>query len=131
VKPAKDLVLAYDDPLGVTAAFNRNVLARMNRELGADVDLESFAHRAAWNALEGRVEMSLVSTRAQTVRIPGAGVEARFRKGESIFTEASYKYAVSDLRGRVAAAGFAARRRFEDRAARYALMHFTAVRRPR
>jgi L-histidine Nalpha-methyltransferase len=127
VKPEKDLVLAYDDPLGVTAAFNRNVLARMNRELGADVDLESFAHRAVWNAGEGRVEMSLVSNRAQTVRIPRARLEARFRKGESIFTEASYKYVASDLRERVEAAGFALRRHFEDRAARYALMLFAAV----
>jgi uncharacterized SAM-dependent methyltransferase len=131
VKPEKDLLLAYDDPLGVTAAFNRNVLARMNRELGADVDLTSFAHRAVWNAGEGRMEMSLVSRLAQTVRIPGARLDVRFRKGESIFTEASYKYVSADLRVRVEAAGFAARRHFEDRAAGYALTLFTAVNRPR
>ncbi|HEX5855204.1 MAG TPA: L-histidine N(alpha)-methyltransferase, partial [Thermoanaerobaculia bacterium] len=98
VKPERDLLLAYDDPLGVTAAFNRNVLARMNRDLGADFDLRSFAHRAAWNAEEGRVEMFLVSRRAQTVRIPEARLEVPFRKGEAIFTEASYKYDSDDLR---------------------------------
>lgn len=131
VKPAKDLLLAYDDPLGVTAAFNRNVLARMNRELGSDIDLTSFAHRAVWNKGEGRMEMHLVSRHAQTVRVPGARLVVPFRKGESIFTEASYKYVASDLRSRVEAAGFAARRQFEDRAAGYALMLFTAVDRPR
>ena len=131
VKPAEDLVLAYDDPLGVTAAFDRNVLARMNRELGADIDLTSFAHRAVWNAGEGRVEMSLVSRRAQTVRIPRARLVVRFRKGESIFTEASYKYDSAELRARVEAAGFVARRHFEDRAAGYALTLFRAAGRPR
>jgi dimethylhistidine N-methyltransferase len=131
VKPEEDLLLAYDDPLGVTAAFNRNVLARMNRELGAEFDLTSFAHRAVWNAGEGRVEMYLVSRRAQSVRIPGARLDVRFRKGESIFTEASYKYVSGELRARVEAAGFAARRHSEDGAARYGLMLFTAVDRPR
>jgi len=131
VKPEKDLLLAYDDPLGVTAAFNRNVLARMNRELGAEIDLTSFAHRAVWNAAEGRVEMFLVSRLAQTLRIPGARLEVRFRKGESIFTEASYKYVSSELSARVEAAGFTARRHFEDRAAGYRLSFFTAVERSR
>jgi dimethylhistidine N-methyltransferase len=126
VKPRRDLLLAYDDPLGVTAAFNLNLLARMNRDLGADIDLKSFAHRAVWNANEGRMEMFLVSRRAQTVRIPKARLEVRFLKGETIFTEASYKYVARDLRERVEAAGFAARRHFEDRAAGYALMLFTA-----
>ena len=131
VKPEQDLLLAYDDPLGVTAAFNLNVLARMNRELEADIDLKSFAHKAAWNAGEGRMEMFLVSRIAQTVRIPGARLEVPFRKGESIFTEASYKYVSGDLRARVQAAGFVSSRLFEDKAAGYALMLFTAVDRPR
>jgi len=103
----------------------------MTSELGADIDLTSFAHRAAWNAGEGRMEMFLVSRRAQTVRIPGARLVVRFRKGESIFTEASYKYVASELRARVEAAGFAARHQFENRAAGYALMLFAAVPRPR
>jgi dimethylhistidine N-methyltransferase len=127
VKPERDLLLAYDDPLGVTAAFNRNVLARMNRELGANFDLSSFAHRAVWNAREGRVEMHLVSRRAQRVRIPGARLDVTFRKGESIFTEASYKYHPADLRARVEAEGFAARRRFGDGPAGYALTLYEAV----
>jgi len=131
VKPEKDLLLAYDDPLGVTAAFNRNLLARMNRELGATFDLSSFAHRAVWNAREGRVEMYLVSRRAQRVRIPGARLDVPFRKGESIFTEASYKYDAAELRARVEAEGFTARRRFEDARAGYALTLYEAVERPR
>jgi len=130
VKPEKDLLLAYDDPLGVTAAFNRNVLARMNRELGANFDLSSFAHRAVWNARESRVEMHLVSRRAQRVRIPGARLDVPFRKGESIFTEASYKYDSEELRARVTAEGFTARRRFEDAPAGYALTLYEAVERP-
>jgi L-histidine N-alpha-methyltransferase len=129
VKPERDLLLAYDDPLGVTAAFNLNVLARMNRELDADFDLASFAHRASWNAREGRVEMHLVSRRAQRVRIPGAGLRVSFRKGESIFTEASYKYDAAELRARVEAEGFLVTRRFEDRPAGYALTLYEAVER--
>ena len=129
VKPVKDLLLAYDDPLGVTAAFNRNVLARMNRELGANFDLASFAHRADWNAGESRMEMRLVSLRAQRVRIPGARLHVTFRKGESIFTEASYKYEPAHLRAQVEAAGFATRRRCEDGPAGYALTLYEAVER--
>ena len=93
VKPERDLLLAYDDPLGVTAAFNRNLLVRINRELGGDFDLERFAHRAVWNAAESRVEMHLVSTRAQRVAYPGAlRSTSRFEEGETIWTESSYKY---------------------------------------
>ncbi|MEP6993102.1 MAG: L-histidine N(alpha)-methyltransferase, partial [Acidobacteriota bacterium] len=72
VKPEKELLLAYDDPLGVTAAFNKNVLARINTELLADFDLSAFSHRAVWNAAACRVEMHLVSEVAQTVRISRA-----------------------------------------------------------
>ena len=68
------LLLAYDDPLGVTAAFNRNLLVRINRELGGEFDLEAFAHRAVWNARESRIEMHLVSRARQRVTIPAAGV---------------------------------------------------------
>jgi dimethylhistidine N-methyltransferase len=127
VKPKADLLLAYDDPLGVTAAFNRNVLARMNRELGADFDLPSFAHRAVWNAGQGRVEMHLVSRRAQRVKIPGARLDVLLRKGESIFTEASYKYDPAKLRAQVEAAGFVTRRRFADAAAGYSLTLYEAA----
>ena len=77
MKPERDLLLAYDDPLGVTAAFNRNLLVRINRELGADFDLGGFAHRAVWNQEASRIEMHLVSTRPQHVRVPAAHIEIR------------------------------------------------------
>ena len=76
MKPEAELLLAYDDPLGVTAAFNRNLLVRINRELGGDFDVDAFAHRAMWNAAESRVEMHLVSRGAQRVRVP-ARVDSR------------------------------------------------------
>ena len=101
-----DVVVAYDDPLGVTAAFNRNLLVRMNRELGADFDLAAWDHRALWNAEADRVEMHLVSRRPQHVSIPAAGVSARFHAGESIFTEASYKYPLDVLVASLGAVGF-------------------------
>ena len=92
VKPEADLLLSYDDPLGVTAAFNRNLLVRINRELGADFDVGAFRHRALWNAAESRVEMHLVAARAQQVHIPGASLDVTFEAGETIWTESSYKY---------------------------------------
>ena len=84
------LIAAYNDSAEVTAAFNRNVLVRLNREAGADFDPKTFAHRALWNAEQSRIEMHLVSMRAQTVRL--AGYAIRFRRGETIHTENSYKY---------------------------------------
>lgn len=92
VKPIETLLRAYDDPLGVTAAFNRNLLVRVNRELGGDFDLDAFTHRAVWNAELSRIEMHLVSRRRQRVRIPAAGVEVALNDGETIWTESSYKY---------------------------------------
>ncbi|MEO8223620.1 MAG: L-histidine N(alpha)-methyltransferase, partial [Gammaproteobacteria bacterium] len=84
---------AYNDVAGVTAAFNLNLLERINRELGADFDLGGFAHHAAYVAQRGRVEMHLKSLRAQSVRV--AGREIRFAAGESIHTENSYKYSAA------------------------------------
>ncbi len=75
---------------GVTAAFNRNLLARLNREAAADFDLNSFAHRAVWNDEASRIEMHLVSLRDQQVRVAGQAI--RFAAGETIHTENSYKY---------------------------------------
>ncbi|WP_437721737.1 L-histidine N(alpha)-methyltransferase [Sorangium sp. So ce861] len=97
VKPAADLLLAYDDPLGVTAAFNKNLLARVNRELGATFDLRSFEHRAAWNAEASRVEMHLVSRRRQSIRVGALDLEVAFDEGESIWTESSYKYTPDEV----------------------------------
>jgi dimethylhistidine N-methyltransferase len=92
VRAEADLLLAYADPLGVTAAFNKNVLLRMNAELGADFDLAAWDHRAIWNAPASRVEMHLVSRRRQRVRVPAAEIEADFAEGQTIWTESSYKY---------------------------------------
>jgi L-histidine N-alpha-methyltransferase len=92
VRPERDLLLAYDDPLGVTAAFDKNLLVRINRDLGGNFDLEGFAHRAVWNAGESRVEMHLVSLRTQRVQVPGAGLDLTLAEGESIWTESSYKF---------------------------------------
>jgi dimethylhistidine N-methyltransferase len=106
VKPEPQLLLAYDDPLGVTAAFNRNLLVRANRELGADFDLDGFAHRALWNREESRVEMHLVSLRAQHVRIPASDLDIDFTPDETIWTESSYKYDPKQLRRLLEQAGF-------------------------
>jgi uncharacterized SAM-dependent methyltransferase len=86
-KAPHDLLLAYDDPLQVTAAFNRNILRRINDELGGTFELEGFSHRACWNGRERRVEMHLVSTRPQTVRVAATDLEIPFESGESIWTE--------------------------------------------
>jgi dimethylhistidine N-methyltransferase len=95
VKDVDTLVAAYDDALGVTAAFNKNLLARINRELGGDFDLDAFAHRAVWNDAESRIEMHLMSLRDQTVH--AAGRTFRFAAGETLHTENSYKFTVDRL----------------------------------
>ena len=106
VKPERDLLLAYDDPLGVTAAFNRNLLVRVNRELGADFDVDGFAHRAVWNASASRIEMHLVSTARQRVRLPAAGLDIMFEPGETIWTESSHKYRPGEVSEMLGRAGF-------------------------
>ena len=127
VKPEADLVLAYNDPLGVTAAFNKNLLTRINRELDADFDLGQFDHRATWHATEGRIESHLVSRIGQTVCIPGAGCSVRFEAGESIWTESSYKYEPVTISAMGARAGFAVRDRWIEPQSRFALTLFEAV----
>ena len=108
VKPERELLLAYDDPLGVTAAFNRNLLVRINRELGADFAVDRFAHRAVWNAGMSRVEMHLVSQQRQRVTVPATGFEVTFEPGETIWTESSYKYRPEDIGAMLDRAGFRA-----------------------
>jgi dimethylhistidine N-methyltransferase len=93
VKAEETLVAAYDDALGVTAAFNKNLLVRINRELGADFDLDAFVHRAIWNPRDSRIEMHLESLRDQKVRV--AGRSFAFAKGETIHTENSAKFTVA------------------------------------
>ena len=121
VKPERDLLLAYDDPLGVTAAFNRNLLVRVNRELGADFDINAFRHRALWNADASRVEMHLVAERAQHVRIPGASLEVAFEEGETIWTESSYKYRPEQVVEMLDRAGFTRVDQWIDQDAGFAL----------
>lgn len=106
-KSEEILIPAYDDPIGLTAAFNLNLLGRINRELGGDFDLRSFAHRALWDAEHGRIEMHLVSRRAQRVRIGALGLEVAFEEGESILTECSYKFDRGQVDRLAGEAGFA------------------------
>jgi dimethylhistidine N-methyltransferase len=116
---------AYNDAAGVTAAFNRNILTRINRELGADFDLSMFRHHAFYNAAESRIEMHLVSTRAQRVRLGGATFE--FRAGESIHTENSYKYDVVELAPRAAACGLRLEQTWTDARNDFAVLYLTVI----
>jgi dimethylhistidine N-methyltransferase len=104
VKEPSVLTAAYDDAAGVTAAFNKNLLVRINRELGGDFDLAAFDHRAVWNAVDSRIEMHLVARTAQTVRIGEATFA--FSEGESLHTENSYKFTVEDITGMARRAGW-------------------------
>lgn len=126
IKPERELILAYDDPLGVTAAFNKNLLVRINRELDGRFDLSGFAHRAHWNPDEDRVEMHLVSARRQTVPIRGAGVEITFDRDEWIWTESSYKYSAPQVVLMGADAGFTLVEQWIDEEAQFALTMFVA-----
>ncbi len=119
-KPEDVLVPAYDDALGVTAAFNLNVLGRINRELGGSFDLASFRHRARWNAELGRIEMHLESLREQTVLIRSLGLEASFAAGETIHTESSYKFETKQIEQLAEATGFSLRRVWTDGQRRFA-----------
>ena len=105
-KSVSQLILAYDDPLGVTAAFNLNLLARINRELEADFKLGQFEHMVRFDQAERRIEMHLRSTRAQTVSIPKAGLSLHLRKGETIWTESSHKYTLKEVSEIAARSGF-------------------------
>ncbi len=100
------LVPAYDDAAGVTAAFNLNLLARLNRELGADFDLEGFRHVALWNETEHRIERHLESTRAQEVAFAATGLAIAFAEGERIHTENSYKHPPAEVDRLLVAGGF-------------------------
>ena len=98
------MTAAYDDAAGVTAAFNRNLLVRINRELGGDLDPAAFDHKAVWNAVESRIEMHLVSRGRQTAHV--AGQAFTFASGESLHTENSYKFTVEDVSGMARRAGW-------------------------
>ena len=107
VKDPAILHAAYNDSAGVTAAFNRNLLVRANREAAANFDLARFAHYAPYNVEKRRIEMYLVSTAAQLVRVCGRPIA--FAEGEAIHTESSHKYTIEDFRTLAAQAGFAPR----------------------
>ncbi len=115
------LSAAYDDSLGVTAAFNRNLLVRINRELGADFDFDAFHHRAVWNAEESRVEMHLVSASRQRVIVPASSLDVTFEAGETIWTESSYKYRPDDVIAILERAGFRPKDQWIDEADGFAL----------
>ena len=112
-KPRWILEPAYNDRNGVTAKFNLGILARANRELGADFDLSAFRHHAPYNETHGRIEMHLVSQRAQTVNLNAQ--EFRFEEGEYITTEHSYKYTLPGFAGLALRSGFELVRNWEDR----------------
>jgi dimethylhistidine N-methyltransferase len=118
-KTVGQLIAAYDDAAGVTAAFNRNMLARLNRELGANFNLDAFHHRAYWNAQDSRIEMHLVSTVAQTVTIDDERIT--FMPGESIHTENSYKFTERGVIELLRDSGYSAPQWFEDTEHRFAV----------
>ncbi len=127
VKPQADLIAAYDDPLGVTAAFNRNLLVRLNRELDADFDVEQFAHQVVWNAKLARVESYLVSQADQTVCLRGVDCCVRLDEGESIWTESSYKYEPNQIEDLGERARFVSRAQWIDEETQFALTLFDAA----
>ena len=121
IKPEPDLLLAYDDPLGVTAAFNKNLLVRLNRELDADFDVESFDHHVVWNAPSSRIESYLVSRADQVVCVREAGCCVSLSAGESIWTESSYKYSADVIVEMGLRAGFSLCQQWIEPDAQFAL----------
>jgi L-histidine N-alpha-methyltransferase len=113
-KPRTILLPAYNDAQGITAGFNRNILGRINRELGGDFDLEAFEHLALYNEKHGRIEMHLRSRRRQQVMIAGTGQTVTFAAGETIHTENSYKYCVEEVRDMGLRANLALQRTWFD-----------------
>jgi dimethylhistidine N-methyltransferase len=127
VKERSVLIRAYDDEAGVTAAFNRNVLTRINRELGANFNLRLFRHRARWNHEQSRIEMHLESLIAQHITVPALDLEIRFARGETIHTENSYKFTPASIASIVERAGFAMTRCWTDEHEWFGVYLATAV----
>lgn len=119
------LVAAYDDSKGVTAAFNKNLLVRMNAELGADFDLDAFRHRAIWNDGKGRIEMHLESLRAQDVTIDGQ--RFAFGAGETIHTENSHKFTIAEFQEMARSSGLAPRAAWTDTQERFSVHYLEAL----
>jgi dimethylhistidine N-methyltransferase len=114
VKERERMLLAYDDPTGLTAAFNLNLLGRVNRELGANFELRNFQHEARWNEAERRIEMHLRSRVEQTVAIREADFTIAFREGETIWTESSHKFDTEEMLDMADASGFRVARQWVD-----------------
>jgi dimethylhistidine N-methyltransferase len=125
-KSADILVPAYDDALGVTAAFNLNMLVRINRELGGHFDIAKFSHRALYNEQAGRVEMHLVSRERQVISIDALDLKVRFEEGETIHSESSYKYDLDLLAELGHLTGFSLLRTWFDSARRFSFNLFGA-----
>lgn len=125
-KSIPQMILAYDDPLGVTAAFNLNLLARINRELDADFNLQHFKHEIRFDQAERRIEMHLRSTRPQTVSIPKAGMSSRLRKDETIWTESSHKYTMQEVSEIAVRSGFSCDAQWGDNEWPFAVSLFIA-----
>jgi dimethylhistidine N-methyltransferase len=113
-KPVADMLLAYDDPTGVTAAFNLNLLGRINREIGGDFVLRNFAHEARWHEGARRIEMHLRSKRKQTVTIRAADFTCRLEEGETIWTEACHKYRTDEIPGMARRTGYVCEAQWVD-----------------
>ncbi len=130
-KSISTLLAAYNDTAGTTAAFNRNVLTRLNRELGADFDVAAFAHKALWNAKESRIEMHLEARTRQRVRIPansaGEALSLDFAPGETIHTENSYKFSTASIATLLASADFSISNTWHDPQYLFAVTLATAV----
>ena len=115
---------AYNDSQGVTAAFNLNLLARINRELGADFDLDGFEHRACYNRARSCIEMHLISRRRQTVTLGDTHIE--FQQGETLHTEDSHKYTLDSFHALAAAAGWRAAEIWTDPDDLFSVHHLVA-----
>ena len=126
-KDKQILEAAYNDALGVTAAFNLNVLARINRELDGNFDLRAFQHRAFYNEEIGRVEIYIESTREQTVKIGQLEMEVQFGDGEQIHTENSYKYDLEDIGKLASETGFTRGRTWLDKGQQFSSNLLLAV----
>lgn len=126
-KDAATLEAAYDDPLGVTAAFNLNILARINRELEANFDLRAFRHRARFNESESRVEMHIESLREQRASIKALSLDVSFQAGETIHTESSYKYDLSSILRLAESAGYARTNAWTDERERFSSNLLVAI----
>jgi hypothetical protein len=124
--PAAKLLPAYDDALGVTAAFNRNLLVHLNREYGANFGLDAFTHEVRWDAAARRIEMHLKATRACEVSIPALELSLRFHAGETVWTESSHRFNVDELQAWGHEADFTAAASWVDSAWPLALTLFVA-----